>query len=112
MIINNDNKNIPMLQGVDLMQKHKKTDASGAAHTKKNSSAVEQKQIKTKEPLLMEKYINRTVHLEIDPEFHNVIAKVVDKVSGEVIRQILPEKLVELAKKIKGRTGALLDKEA
>jgi len=111
MIINNDGKNIPMPQGV-LEQKVKKPDVSNLTHAKKNSSAVKQKQIKTKEPLLVEKYMNRTVHLEIDPEFHNVIAKVVDKGNGEVIKQIPPEELVELAKKIKCRTGALLDKEA
>lgn len=112
MIINNDDKNIPMPQGINPLQKGKKINTSDVAHAKKNNSSMKQKEVRAKEPTLTEKYINRTVHLEIDHESHNVIVKVVDKNTGEVIRQIPPEELVALAKKIKDGKGTLFNKEA
>jgi len=59
----------------------------------------------------IERFMNRTIRLEVDNELHRVIVKIVDKKSGEVIRQIPPEELVELARKMRDREGVFLDRE-
>jgi len=60
---------------------------------------------------MVEKFMNRAVRLEVEKDLHRVIIKLIDKKSGEVIRQIPPEELVELAKKMKEREGIFLRKE-
>ncbi len=49
----------------------------------------------------LERSYNRTIRFEIDSASDAVIVKVIDKESGDVIRQIPSEELVELSKKIK-----------
>ena len=51
-----------------------------------------------------------SVRLEIDPDLGIVIAKIVDKDTNEVIRQVPMEDLVRLAKKFKGK-GMLVNQE-
>lgn len=57
----------------------------------------------------LEHFLNRAIRFEIDSELDAVIVKVIDKESGDVIRQIPPEELVELSKKIKDYNGYILD---
>ncbi len=60
---------------------------------------------------LINRFMNRTIRLEVDNELHRVIIKLIDKKSGEIIRQIPPEELIELAKKMRSGEGVFLDKE-
>lgn len=57
----------------------------------------------------LERSYNRTIRFEIDSELDTVIVKVVDKASGDVIRQIPSEELVNLSKKIKEQNLHILD---
>ena len=57
----------------------------------------------------LERFFNRVIRFEIDSELDAVIVKVIDKESGDVIRQIPPEELVELSKKIKEHNWHILD---
>ena len=57
----------------------------------------------------LERSFNRTIRFEIDSELDAVIVKVIDKESGDVIRQIPSEELVELSKKIKEHNLHILD---
>ncbi len=56
-------------------------------------------------------YMNEYLKIEIDKDLHEPIVKIVDKKTDEVIRQIPPENLVELAKKIDELVGLLFNKE-
>ncbi len=113
MIINNDIKNVIMLLTARPGKGDNKGDATGdKVRAQKRATAETPKKKVNKDISLIEKYLNRTVRLEVDSELHSVIAKVIDKTSGEVIRQIPPEEFIELAKKIKEKTGHLLNKEA
>lgn len=47
------------------------------------------------------RFLNRRLQLEVEEELEIIVAKVVDKESGDVIRQIPPEELVALSKRIK-----------
>ncbi len=69
-----------------------------------------ERQKKIKEPALT-KLMNRTIKLEIDPETNTVVAKIIDRDTGEVIRQIPPEELLKIAKNLE-RAGVLLNREA
>ena len=57
----------------------------------------------------LERSFNRAIRFEIDSELDAVIVKVIDKESGDVIRQIPSEELVELSKKIKEHNLHILD---
>mgnify|MGYP000218174820 CR=1 FL=1 len=63
-----------------------------------------------KEVLKIEKYMNRGLLLEVEDELHIVVAKIVDKESGEVVKQIPLAELIEIAKKIK-ESGLIVNKE-
>jgi len=56
-------------------------------------------------------YMNEYLKIEIDKDLHEPIVKIIDKRTDEVIRQIPPENLVELAKKIDELVGLLFNKE-
>ncbi len=113
MIINNDIKNIIMsLTARPGKGANKRDAAKDKVGTQKSKLAETPKKKSNKDISLIEKYLNRTIRLEVDRELHCVIAKIIDKTSGDVIRQIPPEEFIELAKKIREKTGHLLDKEA
>jgi len=57
----------------------------------------------------LERSYNRTIRFEIDSELDAVIVKIIDKESGDVIRQIPSEELVELSKKINEHNLHILD---
>ncbi|MDX9714309.1 MAG: flagellar protein FlaG [Dissulfurispiraceae bacterium] len=58
-------------------------------------------------------FLNTGVQFEIEKGLGIVIAKLVDKDTGEVIRQIPAKEMIEIAKSIKGNTsGLFLSKEA
>ncbi len=75
--------------------------------SRKNSRKSQEK----KDNSLVEKFFNRTIRFELVKELRTVVAKIVDKKTGKVIRQIPPEELVEVAKQI-SEDGRLLNKEA
>jgi flagellar protein FlaG len=52
------------------------------------------------------------LQFEIDPELHRVIVKVMNGESGEVIRQIPPQEVLDLARNFQASTGLLLKQQA
>ncbi len=59
----------------------------------------------------IERYMNRGIRLEIEDDLDIVVVKVIDKGSGEIIRQIPPAEVIALSKKIREQSGLLIDKE-
>ncbi len=57
----------------------------------------------------LERFYSRTIRFEVDSESDAVTVKVIDKESGEVIRQIPSAELVELSRKIKEYNMHILD---
>jgi len=55
---------------------------------------------------------NPRLKIEIDDETERVIVKIVEEESGQVIRQIPPEELLELERYLSGSKGVLLEKQA
>jgi len=87
--------------------KLKKHDQSPVNRMKKEEA---ERQKRLKEPELS-KLMNRTIRLEVDRETNTVVAKVNDRDTGEVIRQIPPEELQRIAKSLE-QAGLLLNREA
>ena len=60
----------------------------------------------------VEQYMNRGISLEIDRDLNIVVVKIVDKESGEVIRQVpLPES-IELAKGMKEQLSNMVEEQS
>ncbi len=49
------------------------------------------------------------LQIEVDPELERVIVKILKGDSGEVIRQIPPKEVIDLAKNLSGEKGVLLE---
>jgi len=115
MIINNNNKIIfPASQSRDASDKPAGMNLD--IHKNEETNPLKRgdtDKLKEKEraDALTNRFMNRTIRLEVDNELHRVIIKLVDKRSGEVIREIPPEELIELAKKMRRIEGIFLDKE-
>jgi flagellar protein FlaG len=48
------------------------------------------------------------LQIEVDPELKRVVVKILNGDSGEVIRQIPPQEVIDLAKNLSGSKGLLL----
>lgn len=67
---------------------------------------------KTSEITAIEKHNNRSLSLEVDRDLNIVLAKIIDKQSGEVIKQIPPEEMVALMKYLKENPGTLVSRHS
>ncbi len=56
-------------------------------------------------------YMNKYLKIEIDKDLHEPVVKIIDKRTNDVVRQIPPEYLLDLAKKIDKLVGLLFSKE-
>lgn len=63
-----------------------------------------------KEALMMDDYRNRSIRLEIERDLDMVITKIIDRDSGDVIKQIPLSDIIDIVKDI--RRGLLVNKEA
>jgi flagellar protein FlaG len=52
------------------------------------------------------------LQFEVDPDLHRVIVKIMNGDSGEVIRQIPPQEVLDLAKNLQASKGLLLKQQA
>jgi flagellar protein FlaG len=52
------------------------------------------------------------LQIEVDPDLNRVVVKVLSGESGEVIRQIPPKEVIDLAKNLSGLKGALFGEHA
>ena len=77
-------------------------DASGSVELKKTEEPADKKDVK---PVGIERFMNRGIRLELNQETGIVVAKLVDKETGEVIRQVPPEELMKVAEAIKEELG-------
>jgi hypothetical protein len=50
------------------------------------------------------------VKFQVDTQLDRVIAKIVDSETGEVVREVPPEDLVELARRVTALVGAMFDR--
>lgn len=89
------------------------TAASAAGEAKASLAAVEEATPTQLEAAVKEvnaSLESRSVglHFEVDKDLDRVIVKVVDRESGEVIRQIPTEEVVRIAKVLQGKVPGLL----
>ncbi len=56
-------------------------------------------------------YMNKYLKIEIDKDLHEPVVKIIDKRTNEVVRQIPPEYILKLAKKVDKLVGLLFSKE-
>jgi flagellar protein FlaG len=52
------------------------------------------------------------VRMRVEEDLNRVIARIVDSDTGEVIREVPPDELVDLAKRVQALIGAMYDKRA
>lgn len=78
------------------------------------SWGVEKNQLEKQIEKLNEEYRNKNTSLSfsIDEETKSVIVKVVDTESDKVIRQIPPDEVLAIRRRIQSLLGAIFDKEA
>jgi flagellar protein FlaG len=92
-----------------------RTDGARGSGPKEDSNTLEQLRESVEErpaqESLAEKLLGRSLKFEIDRELNQVVVKVVDKETGEVIRQIPPEEYVEIMKRLQEVNGVFLDRE-
>jgi uncharacterized FlaG/YvyC family protein len=55
--------------------------------------------------------INRGVHVTIDESTKQVVTQIVNRDTQEVIRQVPPQEMIDLAKRLRELVGVLFDKE-
>lgn len=55
------------------------------------------------------KHVNPRIEISLEKDINRVIFRVVDKESGDLIRQIPPEKVVELDRFISGNSGLFVE---
>gem|GEM_PF-1496849 len=86
----------------------------------KENDALNLNKIKDRavDALKIEQYMNRAVRLEVEKDLHIIVVKIIDRESGDVIRQIPVDELIKISKTIKeqlskrfGEHGLLIDKE-
>lgn len=54
--------------------------------------------------------VDSSLRIEVDSDIHRVIVKVINNQSGEVIRQIPSQEIVEISKRLDAMQGLLLTK--
>jgi flagellar protein FlaG len=50
------------------------------------------------------------VQFQVDQNINRVIARIVDSETGEVVREVPPDELVDLARRVTALVGAMLDR--
>ena len=80
---------------------------------KNNLKKLDKKQLEDLFKDIKEKfdYMNKYLKIEIDKDLHEPVIKIMDKQTNKVIRQIPPEYVLELAKRIDELVGLLIKKE-
>jgi flagellar protein FlaG len=69
--------------------------------------AIEQAAAKIQESIVQ---VDASLKIEIDSDIHRVVVKVINNQSGEVIRQIPSQEMVEIAKRLDAIQGLLFTK--
>ena len=54
-------------------------------------------------------HLNVQLKLSVNRDLEQVVAKIVDRDTGEVVREIPPEEMLEMAKRLEEMSGLLLD---
>lgn len=98
-----------------------KTAVAGSATANADNAAAQKEAAKQQEQQLQKvmENINSTfdllavgVQFEVDPDSKDVIVKVIDRETGEVIRQIPSEAMVQIAKEFHKLKGLLVEQTA
>ena len=55
--------------------------------------------------------MNRSIRFSVDDSSHDIVVKVVDKESGEVIRELPPESVIRLRERMAEVSGLILEDE-
>lgn len=108
------------LQSTSQFQLSKASDSVSDARKKVNeepqSEQVEKKQIQSEELLTQIKALTEdglySVRFENDNESGELVVKVVDPETDEIIRQIPPKELLELAQKLNDLRGNIVDTQS
>ncbi len=80
---------------------------------KKSLEKLDKKQLEDLFREIKEKfdYMNKYLKIEIDKDLQEPVIKILDKKTNKVVRQIPPEYILELAKRIDELVGLLVKKE-
>lgn len=89
---------------------YEKKAADSPGSQKKNEAQKNGTNKKPSELTAIEKYNNRSLSLDIDRDLNIVLAKIIDRKSGEVLKQIPPKETVALMKYLKENPGTLVSK--
>lgn len=91
---------------------YEKKAANNLDNLKKGETQENRTNKKPSDLTAIEKYNNRSLSLDIDRDLNIVLAKIIDKKSGEVVKQIPPEEMVALMKYLKENPGTLVSRHS
>ncbi|UVT14538.1 MAG: flagellar protein FlaG [Nitrospira sp.] len=89
--------------------KTNESDSQSSSQRVADRAVVDEAAAKVNEMLVL---VDPQLKIKVDEETERVVVKVVEQKSGEVIRQIPPEELLELEKYLTGPKGLLLREQA
>lgn len=89
-----------------------KKETNNLDNLKKGDTQKNRTNKKPSELTAIERYNNRSLSLDIDRDLNIVLAKIIDRKSGEVIKQIPPEETVALMKYLKENPGTLVSRHS
>ncbi|MBI5682831.1 MAG: flagellar protein FlaG [Deltaproteobacteria bacterium] len=61
---------------------------------------------------LLQGLLNREVKMAVDGDTNRIMVKIIDAKTGDVVREIPPEEILNISKKLTSIQGILFDKEA
>ncbi|MBI4620087.1 MAG: flagellar protein FlaG [Desulfobacterales bacterium] len=107
---------IPRVPSIPVASGEREHEPAGAKDTTKKVSKEKDLLNKIKEVVKdiskMEQHVNTGIRLEIEKDLNIVVVKIVDKESGEVIRQVpLPES-IELSKNMKEQLSKMVEDQS
>lgn len=96
-----------VIEAKDLV---KNTEDSSAAKTDATKVSLEELTQATDQLERVAKLVNRSVHFRISEAGDDIQVLVINEDTDEVIREIPPDAVLELAERIQGTLGLLIDK--
>jgi flagellar protein FlaG len=96
----------PIRDGNSRVEADLKTSSPAATPTKEK---VEQAAARVKDVL---RGTTSRLEIEVDPDVHKVVIKILNGESGEIIRQIPAQELLDLAKHLEEPKGLLIQEQA
>jgi flagellar protein FlaG len=99
----------PLEAATPIAQQHARpAEEPAKAHANEHAPAVPEEQ----KPKIESNFKPYSLSFRYDEELNRVVVKVIDPATGELLREIPPESVIEALKQLRQAPGSLVDEEA